>query len=160
MMVPAMRMIFQASLRRCPVTRLPAATTSAANVMRTRSRYLAPMPANAARRSAQPSAADVNKRKSKPKRCGFAAFRLTAYLGQIIKVTFLLIDPADFCSWNVFSAVLAVSPVAGVAALGTLSKSQIIFTWNFSVFCHNRIKILSCFLPSGAASCFVIINRS
>lgn len=140
MMVPAMGMIFQASLRRCPVTRLPAATTSAANVMRTRSRYPAPMPANAARQNAQLSAADVNKQKEKPKRCGSAAFRLAVSLGQIKNVEFLSIDPADFCSWNVFSAVLAVSPVAGVAALGTLSKSQIIFTWSFSVFCHNRIR--------------------
>lgn len=48
----------------------------------------------------------------------------------------LFVNMANFSSWAVFIAMLAICFVLGVTTFRTFTVADIIFTWSFSIFAH------------------------
>ena len=61
---------------------------------------------------------------------------LILFFPDFRQILFLFIYLMHPCTWFIFCTVLTVSLMTGLSSLGALPQCDIVFTWDFSVFCH------------------------
>ena len=61
---------------------------------------------------------------------------LILFFPDFRQILFLFIHLMYPCTWPIFCTVLTVGLMTGLSAFGALPQCDIVFTWDFSVFCH------------------------
>ena len=61
---------------------------------------------------------------------------LILFFPDFRQILFLFIYLMHPCTWLIFCTVLTVSLMTGLSSFGALPQCDIVFTWDFSVFCH------------------------
>ena len=62
---------------------------------------------------------------------------LILFFPDFRQILFLFIYLMHPCTWLIFCTVLTVSLMTGLSSFGALPQCDIVFTWDFSVFCHS-----------------------
>ena len=61
---------------------------------------------------------------------------LILFFPDFRQILFLFIHLMHPYTWFIFCTVLTVSLMTGLSSFGALPQCDIVFTWDFSVFCH------------------------